>query len=597
MGRLKLAGLALILTLLGSGCAGPAPRAAESPDTAPAATFAATPGDQPPGVAIASPSPDLSTYPWVFLRNGIPLAASETAAEVTLVGDVNLGRGVIAESDPLGAVAPWLISSDMTIGNLECAIQPPGAPITTPSPSPNPSLGIENTRIPHQPYFLIAPPASANKLRRAGFDIMSMANNHALDRGLQGLADTGNALLSAGITPLGAAPNANDLYTPVVKTMGGVKLAFLAFNLVPSPRGPQWSGEVLQEGASPGWVLAGWDPEKALAAVRSAHDQADAVIVLLHWGYEYERRIDPAQSDIAHKLASAGADLIVGTHPHVAQPIIALSNAGVPSTTLVAYSLGNFVFDQGFGETGQGLALRAFFDRKGLRAVQALGVRAGTRPALLPADQAERLLQGTTPAQPSTLAFRCGSGSCKSVTVPQTNMQVISQAVSVDLSGDGQPEQVSFKDGRVHISGPGLPDWSSPPDWQVLDLAAGDPNQDGRQELALALLKPDRSGVLLSHPYIFGYRQGQYRLLWGGSAVSDPIREIEVGDVDGDGLQELVVLEDLHAGQGQAFSLWRWNGWGFSQVWRSPSGEYSHLRLADASGSPIILVNSESDAR
>ena len=115
-------------------------------------------------------------------------------------------------------------------------------------------------------------------------------------------------------------------------------------------------------------------------------------------------------------------------------------------------------------------------------------------------------------------------------------------------------------------------------------------NNDGRQEVLLALRKPDHSGVLLSHPYVLGYREGEWRLLWGGSAVSDPIQEVELGDVDGDGLEELVVLEARHDGSGQAVSVWRWHGWGFSQVWRSEAGNFRDLRLVLDSKGIIISV-------
>jgi hypothetical protein len=97
--------------------------------------------------------------------------------------------------------------------------------------------------------------------------------------------------------------------------------------------------------------------------------------------------------------------------------------------------------------------------------------------------------------------------------------------------------------------------------------------------------------VLLSHPYLLGYRGGEYRLVWGGSAASDPLLEVELGDVNGDGGQELVVLEGRADGSGQAVSVWRWHGWGFSQVWRSETGRYRNLRLApDAGGGGGIIV-------
>ena len=94
----------------------------------------------------------------------------------------------------------------------------------------------------------------------------------------------------------------------------------------------------------------------------------------------------------------------------------------------------------------------------------------------------------------------------------------------------------------------------------------------------MAFWRADKTGVLRSHPFIVGYRGGTYHETWGGSGVSDPIQEVELGDVDGDGLQELVVLEQRSSGK-QAVTVWDWHGWGFSLKWRSPEGNYQNLNL------------------
>jgi len=536
----------------------------------------------------ASNAAVLSDYPWVYLRDGQPIQSNESTTTLIAVGDVMLGRGVSSEADPLGGVVNWLDAADLTSGNLECAIAPQAATL------PTPQDGAE----PGGPYLLVAPAGAVGQLSQAGFDLLGLANNHSLDRGLRGLAETGMALESAGMRPLGAGPDPEQAYRPVFKEVRGVKLAFLAFNAVPSPRGPEWSGEVRQGTPVAGWALAGWEPERALAAVQSAHQQAEAVIVSIHWGYEYETRVDPAQREMAKALVAAGADLIIGHHPHVVQTLEAFPKAD-GGEALVAYSLGNFVFDQGFDSTGQGLALRAFFDQGGLRAVQALPIVAGTRPALAAPDQAGALLERIgfnvideiTP-QPETSAWRCDSKGCYPANEPvESTGEGIFSAGESDLDGDGKPEQLSLQSGQVHIAGNGLPAWASPPEWQVTDLALGDVNNDGRQEVLLALRKSDSSGVLLSHPFVLGYREGEWRLLWGGSAVSDPIQEVALGDVDSDGLQELVVLEARHDGSGQSISVWRWHGWGFSQIWRSEAGNYRNLRLGSVSDKLLIFAD------
>jgi poly-gamma-glutamate capsule biosynthesis protein CapA/YwtB (metallophosphatase superfamily) len=515
--------------------------------------------------------PDLSVYPFLYLRDDEPLATSENVVELIAVGDVMLGRGVTGEPRPFAAVASWLRAADLALGNLECVIAPGGTP--RPGRLDEPTL---------QPYRLYAPSSAVTALRKAGFDVLGLANNHALDLGPAGLAETVSQLQAAGIATVGAGPNAEAALRPLTCQVEGVRLAFLAFNAVPDPTD---TGLTRTEapGQNEGWTRAGWDWERVVAAITAAHAQADAVIVSVHWGYEYEARADHAQRDAAQVMLEAGADLVIGHHPHVVQGVEKpgfseklgfLTDGG----RFVAYSLGNFVFDQGQGETRQGLALWAFFDDQGLRAVQALPIWAGPRPRLMSPDEATSLLARVQPP-PRHLGFTCDSQACYPVEIAQTSETGLFWAGEIDLTGDGTPERVRRAGERVMIHRDGVEVWQSPPEWRVADLALGDPNDDGRGELLLALWKQDAAGALRSHPFIVGYREGMYRLLWGGSAVSDPIHEVELGDVDGDGVQELIVLKERGDALDRAVTVWRWHGWGFSLMWQSPPGRYRDLAL------------------
>ena len=132
--------------------------------------------------------------------------------------------------------------------------------------------------------------------------------------------------------------------------------------------------------------------------------------------------------------------------------------------------------------------------------------------------------------------------------------------------------------------------WSSPPEWQVRDLALGDPNDDGRFEALLAVDKTGPSGSTTNHPFVIGYRGGRYLDMWGGSPVSAPILEVELGDLDGDGLEELVAIEAPMDESARYMTMWRWHGWGFSLVWRSPPGDYHDLIVLPAEdGQPARL--------
>lgn len=505
-----------------------------------------------------SPPPDLAVYPWVYLRDGRPLATAETLASVIAVGDVLLGRGVAGRPDPLGDVAAWLGSAGLTLGNLEGVI--------TNNREQTAVNGERNTNYGSR-ITLFMPLTAVFQLQQAGFDLLGLANNHSLDGGEAGLAETAVRLCQVGLTPLGLPAN-NDPLVPEIRVINNTTLAFLAFNAIPDPAAPTHS-------------LTPTPPQ--LQAITSAKALADAVIVSVHWGLEFETRPSPTQEQLAQAMLDAGADLVVGHHPHVAQPIL------LAGDQLIAYSLGNFVFDQEMLETRQGLALRAFFDAAGLRAVQVLPIQAGLRPRLLTPDEAAPLLARIAPPPPR-LAFACQEDGCAPTDAPP--MAPSSQFFSgqIDLTGDGVPEIVRREGEQVAVYQEGTAVWRSPDDWRVVDVALGDPNDDGRYEIMLAIWRRDGAGYERSQPYIVGYRGGVYDLLWGGRPVVDPIQELELGDVDGDGIEELVVLERGTAGT--AVAVWQWQGWTFSLQWRSKPGAYEDLELVDgAAARPLLTVS------
>jgi len=494
-----------------------------------------------PREAARDRSPDLSVYPWLYLRDGRLPSDEESPVELVVVGDVMPGRRVAEQIEPLAGVSSWLAAADLALGNLEAVLVDGG--------TPRPAAGGA------EPTLLRAPPAAAAHLAAAGFDLLGLANNHALDFGPEGRAATAAHLQQVGITPL--------VDEPVWRPVGGLELVFLAYNAVPDPGGERW------------------DLAAAVEQVAAVHEAADGVVVYVHWGYEYQPVADPAQVTAVEKLWAAGADLVVGHHPHVVQ-----GTAAAPGR-FAAYSLGNLLFDQEEGAMTEGLALRVLWDADGLRGVQALPVRAGLRPRLLAPGEAEPLLARIVPP-PRRLAFRCDAAGCELVEAGDGPVRGgLFWSGMLDLTGDGVPETVRRVAGRVTIVKDGVTVWESPPEWQVVDVALGDPNDDGRGELLLALWQLDGGGVLRSQPFIVGYRGGVYQVLWGGRPVVDPIQEVEVGDVTGDGRAELVVIEEVGVGQ-QAISVWRWQGWTFSLVWRSEAGRYHSLTLE---GGTIVVAS------
>jgi poly-gamma-glutamate capsule biosynthesis protein CapA/YwtB (metallophosphatase superfamily) len=518
----------------------------------------------------------LASYAWLYQRAGQPVAASEETLTVIAVGDILLGRGVTAPEQAFAESTDWLSSADLTLGNLECALT--DNPIT--------ATATLSHSLP-APVRLYAPIQAAEWLKAAGFDLLGLANNHSLDAGPDGLRQTAETLQAAGLGVVGAGANQEQALHAFFYTKNGVRLAILSVNAIPVP-----PDNALPQGQSTeqGWDVARWERQAVLSAVQTARPEADAVIVSIHWGYEYHRQPDPAQTRYAELLFEAGADVVIGHHPHVVQaPEVLTLEDG--RTVLTAYSLGNFVFDQGDEEgTDEGLALRLVFDAQGLRAAQVLEVAAGVQPELIqptPSMQNKPTsLKGgesekPTPSLQST--YQCEGLVCAEAQAPQglAFSGGVFEAGAADLDGDGQPETITLEGGRLQVCEPdGTLAWESPLRWLVVDAALGDPDWDGRPDLVAIFWKTDKTGVLRSHPFLIRQNGGRYEEVWGGSAVSEPIWEVEVTDLNGDGLDELAVLAMASGGSGQTLSVWEWHGWGFSQEWRSAPGAFENLRTA-----------------
>lgn len=226
---------------------------------------------------------------------------------LALLGDISLARGVEPNATSFSVLASQLDSADLVLANLESPLNPHCVP-----PEQNPT---------ETSYNLCASAEHAPWLKAWGFDLLSLANNHALDCGAEGLAFTQSALEAIHLSGIGPPiPNETDS-SALYRHVNGLDLAFLAFDDVTQPM----------------------DMEAATAEVQSAKNQGALVIVSMHWGAEYQAGPSPRQKEIATALAQAGALLIWGHHPHVLQPSQWLQTEN--GSTLVFYSLGNALFD------------------------------------------------------------------------------------------------------------------------------------------------------------------------------------------------------------------------------------------------------------
>jgi poly-gamma-glutamate capsule biosynthesis protein CapA/YwtB (metallophosphatase superfamily) len=248
-----------------------------------------------------------------------PGRAGHAEGSVTLAfaGDVNFaGRTARLLGNPataFGPIAAVLRSADFAAVNLETAVTSGGVP---------------------QPktYHFRAPRAAFTALRDAGIDLVTMANNHVLDYGPAGLADTLAAARAARFPYVGIGRDAVAAWAPYVTTINGVRIAVVGVSQV-----AELASSWVATGSRPGEANA-IDLARTLAAVRAARRLAPVVIVFTHWGTEGEACPDPGQLWLAPKLAAAGASIIVGAHAHM------LQGSGWLGHTFVAYGMGNFLW-------------------------------------------------------------------------------------------------------------------------------------------------------------------------------------------------------------------------------------------------------------
>lgn len=253
------------------------------------------------------------------------------------VGDVMLSREVgkqaVKNGDwrfPFLKVASTTQVADLLFGNLEGPISRQGK-----------NQGSE--------YSFRSDSEVVKGLQFAGFDIMSVANNHIMDWGREALKDTLLILRSNNIWPVGAGQDEGEANKPIIIEKGANKIAFLGYtNLYPK------SFEATTSTAG----LSHFDKEKIKQTIAAIRQSADLVVVSLHWGVEYEKKANQSQRDLGRALIDSGADLVIGHHPHVVQEVERYKNGWI------VYNLGNFVFDQNFSkETTEGLMITVNLQR------------------------------------------------------------------------------------------------------------------------------------------------------------------------------------------------------------------------------------------
>jgi poly-gamma-glutamate synthesis protein (capsule biosynthesis protein) len=297
-----------------------------------------------------------------------PKEEENNEIKMIAVGDIMLSRAVeqkmIEYNDykyPFLETAEITNKMDIVFGNLEATI-------------------IEGRVIKSGEMIFRADPKSIIGLKLAGFNILNLANNHIMNFGKSGLESTIRNLDENNILHIGAGIGEEKIYKSVIRDVKGIKFAFLGFTYNSDQRKSS-GGEV--------YGVADMEIEKMKESVEKAKSENDIVIVSMHAGTEYKISSSYFQENFARNAIDAGADLIIGHHPHVVQ------NVEKYKEGYILYSLGNFVFDQMWSnETRLGAIAEIIFKDKKVDSINFIPVKIYdySQPAILEGKEAEMIL-------------------------------------------------------------------------------------------------------------------------------------------------------------------------------------------------------------
>lgn len=270
------------------------------------------------------------------------------AAGGDVMGDRGPGTYIDSHGGPavFAKVKPFLDKAQIGFVNLEGPISNVGS------------------RLVGKEYTFRARPGLADGLADAGIDVVSMANNHIVDYGQAALKDCLLRLNRAGIAHAGAGLNSAAAATPAILITPAGTVSVLAFTEI-LPSG--FAATADHGGVNP----VTQDRKRVLDSIKAAAKKTDFVVVSVHWGIEYDAQANSEQRSLAHQMIDAGADIILGHHPHVIQGLELYRGR------LIAYSLGDFVFDHWSRATGEAFILQVSLPREGRPTAQIVPVYVG----------------------------------------------------------------------------------------------------------------------------------------------------------------------------------------------------------------------------
>jgi poly-gamma-glutamate synthesis protein (capsule biosynthesis protein) len=453
--------------------------------------------------------------------------------ELVFVGDILMARGVDRQIKRYGSylfpfqkVKSLIKKADISFGNLESPIIS-GRPVRS---------GSVTFRI---------DPECVEALKNVGFDVLSLANNHTWNFGKQGLLTTFDYLKKKGILYIGAGENQSKAYAPVIIKSKGINVGFLAYS------DPQFIPAKFEaKGVNPG--IAFTKIPELKRAISDLKPKVDWIIISLHAGTEFWSTADKLQREFARAAIEAGADLVIGHHPHV------LQETEIYKGKYIFYSLGNFVFDKmRRRETAYTVLLRILVDKNQIREIEPIPIVINRffQPEPVSGVLAIQILKRLSlPLEEQPIIFWDGesyqvaSRWVVSQVRESLNKEVKTKVVCSDLNGDGHQETIALEEKRLFLTDQKSIIWQSSYFWDIDDFAVGDIDGDSELEL-LALVRKDwlinrfsEGSREKSQLYIFSFDGKQVKRKHPPKNMNGPVKILRVAELDGDQGAEIITV-------------------------------------------------------
>lgn len=504
-----------------------------------------------------------------FINNKKSLPAVKDELVLAAVGDLMLSRVVADKISrhgadyPLLKVSNWLKEADVLFGNLETPLTP-------------------GRRIVTGEMVFRADPALAVTLKNFNFSILSLANNHTMNFGSEGIINTFSSFDQADLAYVGAGNNELEAGRAKFVSHQGIRLAFLAYNdsdVVPK--------SYAASAESPGTAFM--DIERMTQAVREAKQEADFVVVSVHSGREYEAYHSQRQEEFSRAAIDAGAELVLGHHPHVVQ------DAEIYKGKLIFYSLGNFVFDQMWSEeTKQSLGVKILFTSEGAYQARLYPfiIEDYSQPRAADDKEAEDILERTKLDYQAGLVYLWDEEDNTFIKEPSASVSLFKPEVGnllktrTVIDAAGQNNYYELDQGKLVVRKNGSEAfWTSPENWWIEDFSLADINNDGLSDVVMSVWQEDQGEK--NFLIINNFSGDQVKTVWESGALASPICRLFIRDFNRDSYLELVVLEggadDSVKCLSRNLAIWSWNGGGFANIWREEAAGFSKIR-ADGVG-------------